>query len=301
MMLDFEPVDISHRERAQKYLCCKNAIHAEGSFNALYAWAKVFNTQLCFYDGFLFIRSGKDGKYFYQIPRGEGDIERAFEIVRGDATARGVEPVMISVTECMREQLEKQMPDIFEFHEDRDSFDYIYNAKDLIELAGRTFHQKRNNVNKFKKLFDGRYEYHNFTSKDLPEVYEFQKLWLEKNINEEKRESLEGEMTAIDRMFKHFDELGYVGGLIRVDGKIAAYSVGSRLCSDAFLISIEKADIEYPGIYQAINQFFAAQNCTQVRYINREDDAGSEGLRKAKLSYHPEILLTKYRAEWKRK
>ncbi len=300
MMLNFEPVDISHRERAGKYLCCKNAIHAEGSFNALYAWAKFFNTQLCFYEDFLFIRSGKDENNFYQMPRGEGDPVHAIELVCNDAKERGTKPTLISVTECMRERLENIMPDAFEFSEDRDSFDYVYNAKDLIELAGRTFHQKRNNVNKFKKFLDGRYEYQNFTSDDLAEVYEFQKYWLEKNINDDNRASLEGEMTVIERIFKNFDELGYVGGLIRVDEKIAAYSIGSRLCSDAFLVSVEKADIQYPGIYQAINQFFAASHCTDVRYINREDDAGSEGLRKAKLSYHPEILLTKYRAVWKR-
>jgi len=299
-MLEFEPIDIYHRSRALEYLCCKNAIHTEGSFNALYAWGVIFNTELCFKDGFMFIRSGTKGNNFYQVPRGDGDIVKAMELIKHDAEKRGFEPALISVTDCMRERLDSLMPGVFEYEENRDSFDYIYNSKDLIELGGRTFHQKRNNVNKFKKLLEGRYEYQDFSSKDLPEVYEFQKYWLEMNTTLENRESLEGEMMVIERVFKHFDELEYIGGLIRVDGKIAAYTAGSRLCSDAFLISLEKADIQYPGIYQAINQFYAERNCVDVRYINREDDAGAEGLRKAKLSYHPEILLRKYKATWKK-
>ncbi len=298
-MLDFEPLSLAHRHKVQEYLCNENAIHTEGSFNVLYTWNEIFDTQICFRDGFMFICSQSEGKIAYQMPRGAGDLSHAVEMIFDDAKERGCTPRLISITEKMREQLESAMPGVFEFNEIRDSFDYIYNAVDLITLSGRKFNQKRNNVNKFKKLLDGRYEYKNFTSDDIPEVYEFQKKWLEKNSTPERVAGLTGEMRVIERLFKSFDELNYVGGLIRVDGEIAAYSVGSRLCSDTFVISVEKADIEYPGIYQAINQFFAAANCTDVKYINREDDAGVEGLRKAKLSYNPAFLLVKYEAVWK--
>ena len=298
-MLDFEPIELRHRERALPYLCSDHMVPTEGSFAALYMWGKVFDTQVCFKDDFLFIRSGKNGEYFYQFPWGNGELSHALELIKNDALERGVKPKLISVTDAMRDALEAAMPGKLEYTPARDSFDYIYNAEDLRTLAGRSFHQKRNNVNKFKKLLDGRYVYERFTSADLEEVYECQKKWLENNINDEKRESLMGEMGVIERAFAHFDELGLIGGLIRVDGEIAAYTIGSKLCCCSFLVSIEKADIQYPGIYQAINQFFAADAAAQARYINREDDAGVEGLRRAKMSYNPEILLTKYCVTWK--
>lgn len=295
-MLDFKPLSLEHRQKVQEFLCREKAIHTEGSFNVLYVWNEIFETKICFQDGFMFICSQSEGKIAYQMPRGNGDLSHAVKLILNDAKERGCVPRLISITEKMREQLENALPGVFEFNEQRDSFDYIYNASDLITLTGRKFNQKRNNVNKFKKNFEGRYEYQNFTSQDIPEVYEFQKKWLEKNSTPERVDGLTGEMRVIERLFKSFDELNYVGGLIRVDNEIVAYTVGSRLCSDTFVISLEKADIEYPGIYQAINQFFAAANCTDVKYINREDDAGVPGLRKAKLSYNPAFLLVKYEA-----
>lgn len=298
-MLAFQPIDLSQRERALKYLCAEQYGPTEGSFAALYIWGGLFHTQICFCDDFLFIRSGAPGREYYQFPRGEGDLAFAMDLIYQDAVSRGSVPRLQSVTDKMCEQLENVLPGRFSFVENRDSFDYIYNASDLIELPGKRFHQKRNHVNRFKKELEGRYLYQKMTPEVIPEVYSFQKRWLAENSTPENQNALAQEMHVIERALLHFEALELIGGLIRVDGEIAAYTFGSHLCCDSFLVSIEKADIRYPGIYQAINQFFVENNCRDVRYINREDDAGSPGLRKAKLSYHPEILLRKFQVFWK--
>jgi hypothetical protein len=226
-------------------------------------------------------------------------LRAALENIREDARRLGTTPELRGITDKMREKIEAAAPGLLTYEETRDTFDYIYDAKELIELKGRKFHQKRNHLNKFLKTYDGRFKYEEITRENFDEVYDFQNRWLLDNITPGNKESLKAEMRAIRRALKDYFALGFTGGIIRIDGHIAAYSMGTRLCTDSFLISVEKGDYAYDGIYQAINQMFAEKNCFDVKYINREDDTGSPGLRRAKLSYKPVILLTKYRAVWK--
>ena len=298
-MLKFEPISIKDKSRLSDILGCKNCIHTESSFNVLFTWGEVFNTQVAYENSLAFIKSTAGGVDFYQMPWGNNDLRLAIETIYTDAKARGDILRLTSVTECMKDRLEKMLPGAFEFCENRDIFDYVYSSEDMITLAGRSFHQKRNNINKFNKLFEGRWEYSPISENDLDEVYAFQLQWLEKNSTEEKKNSLTDEMKVIRRIFDNYTELGYSGGMIRVDGKICAYTVGSKVRDNAMIISLEKADVDYPGIYQVINREFAEKNCGDIEYINREDDAGSEGLRRAKLSYNPKLLIKKYIAECK--
>lgn len=298
-MLNFKPIAIEDKNEMSRYLCCEQFGSTEGSFADLYIWGEQFDTQVCIKDDNLYVRARSGDKAYYLYPYGGGDLKNALANIIADAAAQGATPELRGVTDRMRERLEAAAPDALVFEETRDTFDYIYDAQELIHLKGKKFHQKRNHWNKFLKTYQDRYTYEEITQNNIYEVYEFQNRWLTDNITMGNKDSLKAEMRAILRGLKHYQEIGFTGGIIRIDGDIAAYSIGTRLCSESFLISVEKGDYKYEGIYQAINRIFAEKNCSDVKYINREDDTGSPGLRRAKLSYKPVILLRKHKAVWK--
>lgn len=297
-MLQFKPIAIEHREKVAEYTCIEHYGTTESAFLDLYIWGKKFNTQVAFEDGFMFIRSGIEKEIRYLFPYGKGKLCDALNEIYKDAESHGIVPRMVGVTERMREQLEECMPGGFRYTEARDTFDYVYNAQDLITLPGKKLHSKRTNINKFMTKYGHCFRYEEITRNNLDEVYEFQKRWLSENSNEANAEALQMEMDAIERAINHYFELGIKGGLIRVNDKVAAYSMGIPLCHQFYLISIEKGDYQYDGIYQIINKLYAEHNCSGSRYVNREEDTGSPGLRRAKLSYQPAFLIVKYEVEW---
>lgn len=172
--------------------------------------------------------------------------------------------------------------------------DYIYDAKSLITLAGKKLHAKRNHINKFKSLYPD-WSYEDITPQNMPEVILMSAEW--RRINETAGDkSLRDESRAMDVALCEFFNLGLSGGLIRAEGRVVAFSMGDRLNRDTWLVHIEKAFSDVPGAYAVINQQFAERHCESYLYINREDDSGDEGLRKAKLSYYPAMRTEKYAA-----
>jgi len=280
-MLEFRKITIDDRGEMLKYMARLTLGTTESTFTDLFLWAEHYKNEFCIADGFLYIRSGDK----FLTPYGDGDLKRAIEKLPEDAT-------FICVSPGNRDKICAAFPERFQVREMRDSFDYIYNVEDLINLKGKKFHKKRTNVNNFIKNY--RYEFVEINPENLDEIREFQNFWLDKNVNEENRASLMGENAAISRALSNFDALGLKCGAIRIDGKIRAYSYGAAINDDFFLTCVEKADTDYVGIYQVINRDFAARFCKDYKFINREEDLGDEGLRRAKLSYNPAYLAEKF-------
>jgi uncharacterized protein len=175
------------------------------------------------------------------------------------------------------------------YHEDRNTFDYLYRSQDLIELAGRRYHSKRNFLSRFQRQYN--WEYQQITPENVRECLELKTEWFNlKRIDQD----LTSEEQAMALVLDNFERLGVGGGLIKVDGIIQAIAVGEKLTENTAVIHIEKANTEFEGIYAAINQLFANNQWRDLEFINREEDMGFEGLRKAKLSYHPVKLIEKY-------
>ena len=174
--------------------------------------------------------------------------------------------------------------------EDRNTFDYQYRSHDLINLEGRSLHSKRNHLNQFQRKYN--WEYQIMTLEHITEILAMQHEWF--NICSVPEDDLNGEDQAMTAVLRHYHALGVSGGVILVDGKIQALAIGERLNHNTAVIHIEKANTEFKGIYATINQQFAAKHWAEMEYINREEDMGIEGLRKAKLSYHPDRLIEKY-------
>ncbi|MCL2821270.1 MAG: phosphatidylglycerol lysyltransferase domain-containing protein [Oscillospiraceae bacterium] len=172
--------------------------------------------------------------------------------------------------------------------------DYIYNAADLITLAGRKYSGQRNHINRFNKLYDS-YSFEVISESNLKEVRNFYTEYSTKSTKTS--EIYTEERTKIFEVFDNYDLYGMLGGLIRVSGKVAAFSMG-EICNDVLYVHTEKADIEYKGIYQIINNEFAKHYASDnINFINREEDEGDEGLRRSKESYHPCEILDKYIVE----
>ena len=226
------------------------------------------------------------------MPLGAGDkLAEAVELIRQDAEEQGVEFAMISINDQMKDELEAAMPGKLRFEESRDQADYMYEVEALRELRGKKLHGKRNFVNRFQTSYEGEYEIVTLTAAHRDEVLAFEEKWM---AARDEDEDYRREAVAIRRAFDDFDDLGMTGVALRLQGEMIAFALGSRINGDTILEDFEKA-LDIPGAYQMINNAFMKICGEGYTYVNREEDMGIEGLRKAKLSYVPAYLNMRYR------
>jgi hypothetical protein len=178
----------------------------------------------------------------------------------------------------------------FRVEEDPDNFDYIYRVEDLAELKGKKFDGKRNRIRKFESSF--RHEYSSLSRKDAPACAALLHRWFEEKRNGDPY--MKAEKMAIIQALTSFELLGLRGGVVKVDGRIEAFTFGMRLSDDTAVIPIEIANPAFPGLAQWINREFVRREWQTFKFINREQDMGVAGLRKAKQSYQPDRLVRKY-------
>lgn len=290
-MLEFKNISISDRDRINKALRKSDFMGCEYSFANNLAWCRLADSRICFYKDFYIICAfgNSDGVPVFTFPSGNGDYTELFGELKKFSEEMNCPLKINSVTGKALEMLENLFPDSFTAEYDRDSSDYIYRRTDLAELSGRKYHQKRNHLAKFNTLD---YDFSIIDEKDFDECIYF----LTGNYNDkaDTEFSAVAEQYAINTYFSNFRELELVGGIIRIDGRICAVTIGEPINSDTFCVHIEKADRFYDGIYTGINNCFVRACMSGFDYVNREEDLGIEGLRKAKLSYHPDFLLNKY-------
>ena len=173
----------------------------------------------------------------------------------------------------------------------RNSFDYVYSREKLATLKGKKYHAKRNHISYFEK--NNNWSFEPLTRENIADCVAMNEKWYELNV-EKDRVGIEHEREVLRMNFDHFDEIGCVGGVLRVDGEVVAFTFGERLNDNTFVTHFEKAFSDIRGAYPMINRLFAQEMLSDYEFVNREDDVGSEGLRSAKLSYHPDILLEKF-------
>ncbi len=267
----------------------------EYCFGNLYIWTEIYKNTIAFCNDMLFSRDGGDNP-LYLYPCGKGDIKKAVLELLECEKADGKALEMYCLTPEKVRQLDSLFPGEFEFEADRDYFDYIYLSEQLATLSGRKLHSKRNHISFFKSNYDWSYE--RITRDNLDECREMNELW-EKQRNPDGNEELDAELAAINRAFEHFERLGFVGGILRKDGRVIAYTFGEPINDKVFCTHVEKAFADIRGAYPMINQQFCINELLGYKYINREEDTGDEGLRQAKESYQPAILLPKFIARHK--
>lgn len=256
-------------------------------FASLCFWSKVYNIKYAVLDDNIVFKStnGKGDTSVY-FPCGlRGDVRSFVEKLCGELNKT---PVFSPLTESLTDVFRKLYPNA-KITYMRDRSEYVYNSTDLTELKGKKYHAKRNHIAKFDRLYDCEYIRINESNIDI--LREAACRFFEMNGRQP-----EDEYIAIEEALDSFFELGLKGAVLRVDGKPIAYSIGSEIdgfCAD---IHFEKAERSYEGSYAKINNMFAKE-FSHLPFIDREEDIGIEGLRKAKLSYFPCRMNNMYRVE----
>lgn len=290
-MTDFKPITITDKELITSYILPSSVRDCDFSFANLCSWQFLTESSYAIIRQHLVIRfTTSEGGYEYFMPCGQGSLLPVLEELEEQARLNGEPLCLRGVLPELREKLEAYYPTLFEYSSDRNYFDYLYKRTDLAELKGKNYQPKRNHVNKFKKEYQFTYE--PLTLDNIPECLQFEAEWCMRHGYIE-NENIRNERRALTFAFHHYKELGLNGVAIRIDGKIIAFTFGAPINHDTFGVHYEKADIHIDGSYSAINQYFAASLPEHYLYLNREEDLGIPGLRQAKLSYHPALLLEK--------
>lgn len=295
-MIDFKEIELKDKEWVDECLRQANFQGCEYSFTSNYIWRSIYHPKIAKVEGMYCLRSEYHGRYSYCYPAGQGDIKKVITLLLEDAKELGISFRMHGITEDLIEQLEEWFPGVFQFETNRDDSDYIYTVEKLSTLAGKKLHGKRNHINRFKDTDD--WQYYDVTAENVQECIEMNREWLARYLTEEDT-GLKDEAVAVNEILEHFVELKVKGGILKREGRVVAYTIGEPITNDTYVIHIEKAFYEVQGAYPMINQQFVLHNCQDYKYVNREEDTGDEGLRKAKLSYYPDILLNKYVATLK--
>lgn len=293
-MLEFKTPTLNDYEKFAPFFFDEGEFSCEMNFISIYIWRAIYENKFYLDDKTLFFKSLSDDEgYVFSLPY--GDLEYGMNLIFDYCREMGIKPnIWTSKGKRLTEFLEKY--DCYELVPERDNFDYIYKREDLANLSGKKYHSKRNHISAFSKKYNWTYEPLDDTNKE--EFLAFSEKWYYDRADVFD-EGLAAEQKALGEILSSNVGIDYKGAIIRIDGKIVAVTMGSPINSKVFDIHFEKADADYLTAYSLINKEFAARELAGYEYINREDDLGIEGLRRAKLSYKPEILLEKYSVNYK--
>lgn len=293
-MLDFQTVSLPMRSELQKILYTVPDPGCECTFANLYLWGPQ---KAAVEDGFVYVLTKHAGADSYFLPIGRGDLKTAVRRLAQDAKKRSIPLSMYAVTDRTRAELECAFPGVFCYYEVRSGFDYIYDIDRLAELRGKKLQAKRNHIHRFEdacpdaKILE-------IDRSLFPRCREMIAKWYARHAGGAD-EDFSAEQQALERLFADYEALGFEGLAIENDGEIIALTMGNRTRETVFDVNFEKAFADIPGAYAYINRAFAShlrEKYPIIKLLNREDDMGMEGLRKAKLSYYPDLLLRKYAA-----
>jgi len=297
--MEFHKFTIHDGRKYQSYADLRHVYLSERQFVNQYIWQDYYDTRYYCDDTFLMCVTGEKKGFYPMMPLcREEDIPKVFATVKEYWNKVLMKPLKMYLLDQTFIDALKAIPgfeDEFEIVDDRDSYDYIYDAEKLRTLSGKAYHKKKNHVNSFMKKYEGHYEYKVLNCSNVNEIEEFHDKWLENRDYEDKHNSIRSEENGIHNIFRHCGCFDTKMGGVYVDGKLQAYSIGSYApdirCA---FIHIEKANINIPGLYNYINQQFLIHSFPDAEIVNREDDLGQEGLRKSKLSYNPIRFEAKY-------
>jgi hypothetical protein len=273
------------------------------TFVVLYTWSHAYGIRIARMDNFVLGQMNGPHGTAYLYPMGSGDVAAAIEAMRTDAAERGVPFRLICVTPDMIETIDRLFPDQYDYQADRDSYDYVYGIDKLSDLVGKKMQAKRNHINRFVENHPD-WAVEPVTADNIADCAELERQWqlaaaAETESDTEEAADQRDESVALDVALREFDALGLEGLLIRTEGKVVAFALGKQVSEDSYNIHFEKADAEIQGSYAIINREYARwvrETYPTVRWMNREDDMGVPGLRKAKESYHPDLLIEKHTA-----
>lgn len=289
-MLEFRKAQIEDLKLIKEYYSRFKEFSCENTAVNVLTWQNKFGFEFCVYEDMLFTKVKYGKNYVFCLPAAK-DMKRAVEVLKQYTESIGTTLDFVGVQGERLELFKAVFEDKYTFRETRDSFEYIYSAEALGTLSGKKYHSKRNHISSFKKKYNWSYE--ELRKENLNEALEMTEQWYNEN-GEKNDKFMQIERDAVKTIFDNFENIDGKGGVLKVEGKVVAVTFGSEVNNDVFDVSYEKALTKYDGAYTMINNLFVSETLKGYSLVNREDDMGLEGLRKAKLSYRPQILLEKY-------
>lgn len=290
-MIDFKNITLEDKELITSHVFPNDCCNCEFSFSNLVSWRFLYDTKYAVVDDFLVLRYHNHDSDIYMMPIGKGNSDKIIHKLIEDAHSQGKPFKMYAACHFLDNQVSDSLKEQFILEPMRNSFDYVYKREDLANLKGNKFQQKRNHVNRFMKTYPT-WDYKPATPELIRHCIEIENQWFATN-DDYKHQNIDDERRALLFAMNHAEEIGIKGGVLFVDGNIVAFTFGFPINYKTFGIHFEKADINYTGAFTVINQMFARDIPEEFEYLNREEDLGIEGLRKAKTSYNPEFLITK--------
>lgn len=297
-MITFKPITLEDKPVYEAYLGDGKERGCEYSFANLYLWGQQNGTIL---HGHLAFLSRFGDKTVYPYPVGNGEKRIVLDSLMADARERNIPLVITGMCQESRKDLERLYPGEFEFYGGQDYDDYVYDIRDLAELKGRKYHRKKNHYNRFLKTYPS-YQVKPLKDEDLPLVKGMLSDWYEGKRIQNPEMDFTMERRAIEKALCSYKELGMECLLLMYEGEVLAITMGSKVGRDTFDVHFEKAREDVDGAYTAINCEFAKyirDKYPEIAFLNREEDMGIEGLRKAKESYYPHHMVQKCRAYYK--
>ena len=292
--IEFIPLTPENKALYDRFLPDGRERGCEYTFANMYLWGQM---QVAVLDGCLVMCSQYEGMQSYLYPVGTGDIPSVLAALASDARARGVS-FRINVFDAeAKEQLESVFPGQLRYRSNEGYYDYVYSIDDLADLKGKKYHGKRNHFTRFASAHEG-YVVEPISESNLQEVKCLAERWYADRLAVDPDADFRAEQRALDGAFLHYRAFQMEGIALRHGGELLAFTLASRLSEDTFDVHFEKALAGVEGAYAAINCEFARylrNKYPDVRFLNREEDMGIEGLRKAKQSYHPHHMMVK---EW---
>ena len=290
---DFKRPQLEDKVVISHYFKHHTSRSCERTFVNVFLWARFYNVTFAIIEDTLVFKSEGENSFAFAYPAGEPEnVKKALDTLYQYSQERGVPFRLYNVTPDHFEQIEAWYPGRFQIEYNEDLADYVYESEKLCTLAGKKLHGKRNHINKFKSLYEGRWSYETMSGDNVEECFQMALKWRNLNGCDDDPEK-NSEMCVTLNSLRLFRELELTGGILRVDGQIVAFTIGEPVCSDTFVVHIEKAFPDVQGAYTMINQQFVEHECMDYRYVNREEDTGDEGLRKAKRSYRPVFMVEK--------
>ncbi len=295
-MLEFRKLKLSDKNLVDNYVLSGDTDGSAYSFGTLYAWGDSYQMEIAEYDGFLLMRGCDDGQPYYVYPSGTGNVSDAVNAMIADNKQNGCVFLLGQLLENNIKILKELYPDKFEYFFSRDYSEYVYPVENMAYLPGKKFHGKKGHINAF---FRNHTDVHidPITVDNIHHCLKIQEDWLAEKGDD--NEELLRENLAIEKAVKNFEKLGFTGAILYADGNAVAFTMGEPIKNNTFCTHYEKTLPDYRDAFPVINNGFTKLMLLNYKYVNREEDAGSEGLRKAKLSYYPEFLVKKYTAMFK--
>ena len=292
-MIEYHHITLEDREKYEKARSCGGERGCEYGFANLFLWGRQ---RMAFDGGNVSVFSQFDRRSVYLFPVGCSDLKSTVDKIIHDAGVRDIPCRLTGLTSEDCRFLEENYPGKFRFHTDRNSFDYVYSIHHLADLPGRKYQRKRNHVNRFLQQYP-MHKVEPITENNVHQVRKMVDCWYDQRMQRDPTADIHMERAALYKALDNFQTLNMEGLVLWVDGQPVAMTLGSFLTKHTFDVQFEKALEGYDGAYTRINQAFASylrEKYPDLLWLDREEDMGLEGLRKAKLSYHPACLREKY-------